>query len=362
MRNIDTQETSLVGGGVRALAALLPASWTLETTAVTEDDRRLDAVVDLVAPSSERVRFAVEAKRSGSASTTLLITALGELRRVTSLPVLFISDYIGPSLREALTEEGISFADATGWVRLTSDDPLILLTGQGAEKSPRPARASAVVRLNGVAANRIIRALCTMPIPVGVRELADAADVSPGSASKLLVTLTAEGIVDRDERGRVTTVRRRALVTRWTRDYSFTKTNTGVAFCIAPRGLDQALARLDASEIPVVLTGSAAARRFLPTGTTSTVPLRLLALYTPRPSALAGELGLIQADPATANVVLAAPQDPSIIVRDTTGAVEPALAPVALVLADLLTLPNRSDAEADQLMDSLARNDALWSQ
>jgi hypothetical protein len=35
---------------------------------------------------------------------------------------------------------------------------------------------------------------------------------------------------------------------------------------------------------------------------------------------------------------------------------------VALVIADLLTLPNRSDAEADQLMDSLARDDSLWSQ
>jgi DNA-binding transcriptional ArsR family regulator len=362
MRNIPIQETRLVGDGIRTLAALLPASWALETKAGAGGARSVDAIVELAAPAGERIRFAVEAKRSGSAPTALLITALRELARETSLPVLFVSDYIGPSLRAALTEEGICFADATGWVRLASEDPLIVLTGQGAEKSPRPARPGAVLRLNGVAANRTIRALCTMSMPVGVRELADAADVSPGSVSKLLVTLTTEGIVDRDERGRVITVRRRALIKRWTRDYSFTKANTGVAYCIAPRGLDRTLASLGTAQTLSVLTGSAAARRLLPAGTTSTVPLRLLALYTPRPGAVADELGLIDAEPVTANVVLVAPQDPSIIVPSATDAAEPALAPVALVIADLLTLPNRSDAEANQLMESLAHDDSLWSQ
>lgn len=362
MRNTIFQETSTAREGIRALAALLPASWALETEADTGTARRLDAIVELTAPAGDRIRFAVEAKRSGSAPTASLITALHQLERVTSLPVLFVSDYIGPSLRDVLTEEGISFADATGWVRLASDNPLILLTGRGAEKSPRPARPSAVVRLNGVAANRTIRALCTTSMPIGVRELADMADVSPGSASKLLVTFTSEGIVDRDQRGSVTTVRRRALIKRWTRDYSFTKTNTGVAYCIAPRGLDRTLAQLDASVLPAIVTGSAAARRLLPTRTTSTVPLRLLALYTPEPGALASELGLIVADQATANVVLATPQDRSIVVPGAASVVESALAPVALIIADLLTLPNRSDAEAEQLMDLFGRDDALWRQ
>jgi hypothetical protein len=360
MRNAHIEETPLVGDSTRALAALLPASWTLETKADNVGERGLDAIVELTAPAGQRIWFAVEAKRSGSLPTAPLIAMLRELERRTSLPILFVSDYIGPSLREALTNEGISFADATGWVRLTSDDPLILLTGQGAERSPGPARPSAVVRLNGVAANRSIRALCTMSMPVGVRELADAAEVSPGSVSKLLVTLSTEGVVDRDDSGRVTTVRRRALMKRWARDYSFTKTNTGVAYYIAPRGLDRTLTNLRKSKTPATLTGSAAARLLLPGGTTSAVPLRLLALYTAAPRALADELGLIAADVAAANVVIAAPQDSSII--GSRSAAKPSVAPAALVIADLLTLPNRSDAEAEQLMDSLARDDALWSQ
>lgn len=87
---------------------------------------------------------------------------------------------------------------------------------------------------------------------------------------------------------------------------------------------------------------------------TSVVPLRLLALYAASPRKLAEQLGLVAADPPTANVVIAAPQDERILPR--TGE-HLAVAPTTLVLADLLTLPGRSDAEAEQLMDAMAASD-----
>lgn len=360
MRNIQIQETSRIGEALCSIAALLPASWMVEDRArILADGTQVDAAIDLTAPTGERISFVVEAKPSGSLPTALLLSALRDLEQRSSLPVLFVSDYIGASLRAALTDEGISFADGTGWVRLTTTDPLVLLTGQGAAKSPRPGRTSAVVRLNGIAASRTIRALATTRLPIGVRDLADLADVSPGSVSKLLATLAAEGIVDRDDRGGVAVVRRRALIQRWVRDYTFTKANKSVGYYIAPRGLERTLTRLRSSKIAIGLTGSAAARQLLPDGTTSVVPLRLLALYAARPGALVPELGLIDADPATANVVISTPQDQQIL-APVDG--EPPLAPVALVLADLLTLPNRSDAEAEQLMDALARDDAAWKE
>ena len=99
--------------------------------------------------------------------------------------------------------------------------------------------------------------------------------------------------------------------------------------------------------------------RLLPPDTTSVVPLRLFALYAASPRRLAEQLGLVEADAATANVVLAAPQDERIL----PGPGEPvALAPTALVVADLLTLPGRSDAEAEQLMDALAAKDPSWKE
>ena len=351
MRNRAILETQVIADALRSIAALLPASWRLESLAgATAAEREVDAV-KLTGPDRTSVKFVVEAKRSGT-SSRLLLARLRELSLSSDLPLLFVSDYIGPSLREALTAEGISYADATGWVRLTSEVPLVLLTGQGAERSPRAGKTTAVVRLNGVAASRIIRALSTETVPLGVRDLAAIADVSPGSVSKLLPTLASEGIIDRDERGAVVAVRHRALIQRWARDYSFTKTNGSVRYFIAPRGLDRTLSRLSDVSMSVALTGSEAARRLLPEGATSVVPLRLLALYAETPDTVSEELGLIPAELASANVVAAVPQDGRVLSN--------VVAPLALVLADLLTLPGRGDAEAEQLMDALARTDEAW--
>lgn len=352
MRNISIRETLWVSEAVRSLAALLPAVWRLDSgPARPEEGKRGDEVVALIGPDGTGVRFILEAWRSGT-PTGLLLATLREKAMASSLPLLFVSDYIGPGLREALVSEGISYVDATGWVRITSDVPLILLTGEGAAKSPRSGKSAAVVRLNGVAANRIICTLCADELPLGVRDLASIADVSPGSVSKLLPTLVREGLVDRDVRGAVVATRRRALIRRWTRDYSYPKSNGSVGYFITPRGLDRTLGRLADLSVPVTVTGSAAARRLLPEGTTSVVPLRLLALYTTDPKVLADELGLVPAEPATANTVVAVPQNGAVLTDRS--------APVGLVLADLLTLPGRGDAEAEQLMDTFARTDQAW--
>jgi hypothetical protein len=71
-------------------------------------------------------------------------------------------------------------------------------------------------------------------------------------------------------------------------------------------------------------------------------------------------LALIAAEPTTANVVLAVPQDGGILPAADEG--EPAVAALALAVGDLLTLPGRSDAEAEQLMDALAATDQAWKE
>lgn len=356
MRNVSSPETLVLAEGLRRIVELLPPSWTAELT--VGESIGGDALVVLRGPAGVGVTYRVEAKRAGGMSLPETVAALRARQQDTGLPALFVSDYLGPATRRALTEAGISYADATGWVRLVSDDPLILLTGEGAERSPRAPESSAVVRLNGVATSRVIRALVEVEVPVGVRELASAARVSPGSVSKLLTTLAAEGIVDRGARSAVTGVRRRSLVRRWVQDYGYATTNHGVGYWLAPRGLAQVTDRL-AQQEGVAVTGSAAARRLLPPDTTSVVPLRLLALYAASPRRLAEQLGLVEADASTANVVIAAPQDDRILPDPG----EPvALAPTALVVADLLTLPGRSDAEAEQMMDALAATDPSWKE
>lgn len=357
MRNDARPETLLLEDAIRQVRELLPRAWTANLTDGAAPYAG-DVLLSVRGPAGVGVTYRVEAKRAGGRSLADTVAALRERQRETGFPVLFVADYIGPATRRALAQAGISYVDATGWVRLVSDEPLILLTGEGAERSPRAPESSAVVRLNGVATGRVIRALSEVEVPVGVRELASAAQVSPGSVSKLLTTLAAEGIVDRDARGAVSNVRRRSLLRRWAQDYGYATTNPGLGYWLAPRGLAQVIDRV-AEQEGVAVTGSAAARRLLPPDKTSVVPLRLLALYAASPRRLAEQLGLVEADAATANVVIAAPQDGRIL--PSPG--EPAtLAPTVLVVADLLTLPGRSDAEAEQLMDALAAIDPSWKE
>ncbi|MCA0438234.1 MAG: helix-turn-helix domain-containing protein [Austwickia sp.] len=361
MRNLTIQETRMVGDAIARVVALLPVEWSFaEARESPAAVAGVDVVVELVGPSGNAVRFAAEVRRSGSIPTSLLITVLRDIASRTRMPVLYVSDYIGRALREGLAAEGISYADTTGWVRIVSADPLILLTGAGSPRAPRDRRTNAVVRLNGLAANRLIRALATVQPPVGVRSLAVLAGVSPGSVSKLLSTLAAEGIVDRNPEGKIDVVRRRALIRRWTTDYAFAETNSAVAFYLAPRGIDRTLPRLAELSMEVAMTGSSGARLLLPAGRTSVVPLRLLSLYAADPPAVAQELGLIETEPRSANVVIARPQDPDIL-NDGKSSADVGVAPTPLVLADMLTLPGRSDAEAEQLFDSLAATDPAWS-
>lgn len=356
MRNGRIAETVMLEQGLRRIADLLPPTW--DATLTVGEGMVGDVLVVLRGPAGVGVTYSIEARRAGGWSLAGTVATLRERQRESGLPVVFVADYLGPATRRALAQAGISYVDATGWVRLVSDDPLILLTGEGAERSPRAPESAAVVRLNGVATSRVIRALSGVKVPVGVRELANMAQVSPGSVSKLLATLATEGIVDRDARGALTGVRRRSLLRRWVQDYGYATSNPAVAYWLAPRGLAQVTDRL-AGQDGVAITGSAAARRLLPPDTTSVVPLRLFALYAASPRRLAEQLGLVEADAATANVIIAAPQDERILPQ----AGEPvALAPTALVLADLLTLPGRSDAEAEQLMDALAATDPSWKE
>lgn len=258
---------------------------------------------------------------------------------------------IGGALRsvEALLPEVWRLdVEADGRAVSPRADAIAVLTGPGGST----ARFIVEARGSGTSTRLLLARL--QDLPLGVRALASFAEVSPGSVSKVLPTLADEGALDRGERGAVTAVRRRALIRRWVQNYSFLATNGSPRHYIAPRGLARTLDRLADLPAPVTLTGSAAARRWLADGATSVVPLRLLALYADDLESLADALGLIPADPAIANAVIAIPQDRRVLTDH--------LAPASLVLADLLTLSGRADAEAEQFMDTLARTDPAWGE
>ena len=115
--------------------------------------------------------------------------------------------------------------------------------------------------------------------------------------------------------------------------------------------LDRTLSRLTDLSAPVTLTGSAAARRLLPEGTTPVVALRLLALYTNALEHAGRRFGSLS---RRANHCEHCPGG------SPRWRCSPLISRPWHSLADLLTLPGRSDAEAEQLMEALARTDEEW--
>jgi len=115
---------------------------------------------------------------------------------------LLTAPYLSPTLRASLAERGVSFADATGNLRMVAEQPGLFIERQGARKDPWPSD-DALRSLRGRAAGRAVRALVDFRPPYGVRDLAKRASVPLGSLSRALDLLDREGLVTRDDRGSV---------------------------------------------------------------------------------------------------------------------------------------------------------------
>lgn len=340
----------------------LPSLWSAqvrsEPSAASEAGGRPKVSIVITTPGSAEVVFAAEVSTFGRGSAIDAANLGSLLRDVLGMPTVLITDFANPALRAACIRAGIGFADTTGWLRLVSDTPPLLINSQGAARSEPTSRQARTTRLNGPASARVIRRLLEVQMPIGVRELAAEAEVSPGTVAKILPTLAQDGALERAETGAVELVRRRLLLSRWVADYSFAASNREVRWYLAPRGLDHVLP-LISQQNEVTATGSLALREYLPAGTVPVTPLTIAAFYTADPKIIATRIGLVNAAPGTANVALARPADETLLSLGTRKG-RPGLVPVSQALADLLTMPGRAREEAEQLIDYLATTDPAW--
>lgn len=342
-----------VQGGVALLGHLLPRDWTVRG----HDGGLLDGQVTVTGPGGAAATFDVHLKRWTTAPSSHLRGILLGLPRRPGRSILLISDYLNRPMRQACEELGVSYLDGTGWALLRSDEPALFVRTEG-KSLPAPRVANEVSRLNGIAAGRVIRALLQLEPPLGVRQLADIAEVkSPGSVSKILPTLVAADAVERDSTGQVVQIHRRRLLERWTEDYSVLHSNGIALDFLAPRGLESVLERLSTLQT-VTVTGSHAARAYLDSSTVPVVPATRLTLYVGDIGGARNALALHRTDRQNSNVLMVPPKDRSLL---TPHGQEPLpVVPVAQCLADLMTLPGRESLLADQLIDQLARRDPAW--
>lgn len=304
-------------------------------------------------------RFTIEAKNATRVSAAEVVNQLRAVSEESPHPLMFVTEYINPPLRQECESRGLSYLDTTGWAYVVSDDPPIVIRLEGASKPPNPRRNASTVRINGPAAGRTIGRLLELNPPLGVRQLAELSSSSPAAVSKLMPTLVEAGAIDRSTEGTIVRIRRRSLLERWTADYSFLNSNGLVLDYLAPRGLPRLLDQLRGRD-DLCLTGSAAARTYLPPATTSVIPLSLLTMYCNDVTGVAEVLGLVRTSRETSNVIMTTPRDPLLLENLVPSEMGFPVAPLGQVLADLLTLPGRMAQEAEQLMDSLAHDDPTW--
>jgi len=338
---------TMLDGFLKAMAARWPAGW--RAAAQRAADSELDAILEIGSPDGSSSALAVEGARSLDPRD--VPRAVLRLQKVAEgRPLLFLAPFLGLRTRELLRDAGANYADATGNIRLALERPGLFIESRGTDKDPgsiaRPLRS-----LKGRTAGRVVRALCDLEPPYGVRELAEKSATSLGSVARVAGLLDREALIERGGAGRIERVRRPGLVRRWVQDYGLQRSNEPISY-LAPRGLPSVLDGLRGLS-GYSLTGSLAASR-----RSAAAPPRLAAVYVEKPEELAEALGVRPAD-AGANLLLLRPYDPVVFERTWSeeGLVFAALSQVA---ADLLTSPGRGPSEGEELLRWMQENVHGW--
>jgi len=280
-----------------------------------------------------------------------------ERHKKNGAPVLIVASFLAPRTREILANQGASFIDATGNLRLTSNEPAVYIECQGLDsdpnRRPRPLRS-----LKGAAASRVVRALCDFRPPYGVRELAQVSSTPLGTVSRVVSFAEEQALLSRNKHKQITSVDWVSLIRHWGRDYNVRNSNVLGAF-LEPRGLPALLDRLGKLDRYAV-TGSLAA--------VGEAPARLAMIYVDDINTAANLLNLVPTE-AGANVWLLEPFDAVVFERtryiefgEGHAATSVVAAAQSQVTADLLTSPGRGPQEAEALITWMKGTEDAWRQ
>lgn len=350
-------ETDIMQRGLTVLNRCLPEKWTIFQEQGSEIDRSVDALLRITAPDGTATNVAVEVKGvvQGRDVAVVATKLEGFLKyREINGAGLIIARYLPVPVRERLKEAGLSYVDATGNVRLTVASPGLFISDRGEDKDPWRGPGRPRGTLKGAPPANLVRTITDFTGPWTVRQLVDIAKTSTGATYRVVELLEREGLAVRNSSGQIEVPSWVELTRLWSRDYSFVG-NSRVTRWIAPRGLD-ALVRVAAQSTSVkyAVTGTIAAAEWAPYA-----PARNAMVYVNNADDAAREWGLRPAE-AGANVMLAEPEFDVVFERSLTNAEGLEVAAPSQVVADLMTGPGRSPAEAEELIEWMMRNEQSW--
>lgn len=347
-------EGDVVREATRQLAYLLPEGWFAKASARQDPDASAaaDALLEVRAPNGDAVTVPIEAKRTVEGRD---VASIVERARAAGGDRIVVARYLPATVRERLTDAGLSWADATGNMRVSLAEPGLFVANRGADRDPWRGPGRARGTLTGEPAAKVVRALLDVDREWPMRELVTVSRASTGATYRVVDFLEQEGFIERINR-RVVVRDWESILRRWSVDYGFVRNNVTTRW-IAPRGVEEVLAR--ARETPATMryavTSTLAAARWAPYA-----PARSAMIYVDSAAAAAAAWGLRETD-AGVNVVLAQPAFDAVFERAGrwNGVVMAAASQVAV---DLLTGPGRNPAEAEELIEWMKRNEPAWRQ
>jgi len=256
-------------------------------------------------------RFVVEVKRSATAASVR--GAIEQLQRLTAgaedgaIPLVVVP-HMGEVGQSLCAERGIAWLDLSG-------NAVVVAPGLHIHVEGRPNRFRRRGRPRSAFApksSRIARWLLMHPeSALTQRELAKATGVDEGFTSRIVAELQKDGLVGRDEAGRVAVREPNVLLETWRADYDFAKHDI-IRGHIPARSGDELLRKLDtaleAAAVEHAATGLAGAWLL-----THFAGFRLVTVLvrTMPPSELLDRLGFRE-EPRGANVWLVVPRDEGV--------------------------------------------------
>lgn len=362
--SMPVSEAVLVAEALDHLQRRLPDGWLVEQI---ERQGAGDGEGD--------ARFAIRSPSQAATGTVLVVAKPrfspagvdrllgGFARRLRDLrgmpPILLVSPFLSPRSRELLAEEGISYLDLTGNVRLVMSHPALFVETTGAQRQSSKGDERRTAGLKGANAGRIIRFLAEVAPPYRVLDIEAATGVSRGWISRTLDALVDEALIRREPRGPIEQVDWPALLRR--RGQSVDLFANATRTYVAPDGAPALLEAIPTSGVAddLYLTGSFAAVRLAPVAAPA-----LLVLYldpAPRPasfSEVADRFGLLPTDEG-ANVALLRP-DSERPIEDPRTEEGLQMVNIPQLAIDCLSGTGRMPAEGEALIEWMRANEPAW--
>lgn len=334
----------------------LPLDWSITNT--SEVSKVDNAIADLIleAPDGHRAEIQIDARpRFEPRDVASLSESISRKPDSDEGAIdVVVTRYLTKSTRDRLSEEGVSYVDLTGNIRLKSNKPALFISDRGADSDPWRGPGRPLGTLKGAPAARVVRALLDFQGPWKIRQLVDTSKASTGSVYRVIEFLESEALLVRAQDRNLVVPEWTRLLRRWSEDYQFLQSNR-VTRWNAPRGIESFLNKVAENRSgDYAVTGSIAAANW-----EAYAPARSAMVYCQDPQQLAKESGLRPAESGV-NVILAQPANDVVFERRVERSDGLLLAAPTQTVVDLMTGPGRAPSEAEELLNWMVKNEQSW--